>query len=65
MLAGFFLFLCLCPPATPVSPWEMLFSSMDIYIITSVICFVLFATGFAVQIFRSYSVNYAFIFEID
>lgn len=65
VLVGFFLFLCFCPPATAESHWDMLFSSMDIYIFTSVMCFILFATGFAVQIFRSYSVNYAFIFEID
>ena len=38
---------------------------MDTYYFTSVLCFIMFATGFAVQIFRRHNVNYTFIFEID
>jgi hypothetical protein len=65
VLASFFVFLCVCPPSTSENNWDMLFSSMDTYYFTSVICFIMFATGFAVQIFRRYNVNYAFIFEVD
>ena len=65
VLSSFFVFLCVCPSPAATTHWDMIFSSMDTYIFTSVICFILFATGFAVQIFRRYNVNYAFIFEID
>ena len=38
---------------------------MDTYYFTAVICFILYSTGFAVQIFRRYNINYTFIFEVD
>ena len=46
-IAGFFVFFCVCPPATAESHWEMIFSSIDTYYFTSVIGFILFSTGFA------------------
>lgn len=38
---------------------------MDSYYFTAVLCFILFSTGFAIQIFRRYNINYTFIFEVD
>ena len=65
VLFGFFLFLCCASSSNKSDDWGMLFASMDIYYLTAVICFIMFSTGFAVQIFRRYNVNYTFIFEID
>ena len=44
---------------------DELTSSIEIYYFALLICFILAATGFCVQTFRKYNVNYAFIFEID
>jgi len=44
---------------------EELTSGVEVYYFALLICFIIAATGFAVQIFRKYNVNYAFIFEID
>ena len=40
-------------------------SGVEVYYFALLICFIIAATGFAVQIFRKFNVNYAFIFEID
>ena len=66
MLFSFFLFLVIAPqPSSTSSNWYELYSSIDIYYFTAVICFILFSTGFAVQIWRRHNVNYTFIFEVD
>jgi len=57
-------FACL-PPVGGKEEWDDLVSSIDVYIVTFVVVFVLFATGACIQIFRIYHVNYAFIFEVD
>ena len=44
---------------------DELTSGIEIYYFALLICFILAATGFCVQTFRKYNVNYAFIFEID
>ena len=44
---------------------DELSSGIQVYYFTLVICFIIGATGVAVQVFRAYGVNYAFIFEID
>ena len=64
VMSSFFVFLCVCPPASKPD-WTMLFSSMDTYYFTLVLTYILFCTGLAVQIFRRFNVNYTFIFEID
>ena len=64
VLLAFFLFLAICP-APEGADWNEIYASIDTYIFTAVICFVLFATGFAVQIFRRFNINYTFIFEVD
>ena len=38
---------------------------MDTYYFTSVIVFIIFCTGLAIQIFRRSNINYTFIFEVD
>lgn len=76
MVIAFFLGACLItlivliyfaviPPVGGQEEWNELQSSLDVYIVTFVVVFILFATGAAIQIFRLYSVNYAFIFEVD
>ena len=65
VLFSFFLFLCICPGEEGDSKWYEIYAGLDTYYFTSIICFILFATGFAVQIFRRYNINYTFIFEID
>lgn len=66
VLAAFFIFLCVCPSATPGEDnWSEIYAGVDTYYFTAVICFILFGTGFAVQIFRRYNINYTFIFEVD
>lgn len=66
VLLAFFLFLIFSPSTAEVSSdWNEIYAGIDTYIFTIVICFVLFATGFAVQTFRYYNINYTFIFEID
>lgn len=62
---SFFLFLCIIPPADGLNNWTEIYASTDTYYFTLLICFILFSTGFAVQIFRRYNINYTFIFEID
>lgn len=64
ILLSFFLFFCICPPVDNPD-WDEIFAGIDTYYFTAVICFILFSTGFAVQIFRRYNINYTFIFEID
>lgn len=57
-------FACL-PPVGGQKEWNDLLSSIDVYIVTFVVVFVLFSTGACIQIFKIYNVNYAFIFEVD
>ena len=57
-------FLCL-DPQDGAPHWEELYSGLDIFIFFFVMCFLMLSTGIAVQVFREYSINYAFIFEID
>ena len=47
VLLAFFLFLAICP-APQGEDWNEIYAGMDTYIFTAVICFVLFAMGFAV-----------------
>jgi hypothetical protein len=69
--AMFILILCLLyfvrvPGDTDrTQAWQALFAALDIYYLTWTVTFVIFSTGFCIQIFRMYSINYAFIFEID
>ena len=64
ILLTFFLFFCICPPATGAD-WNEIYAGVDTYYFTAVICFILFATGFCIQMFRRFNINYTFIFEID
>jgi hypothetical protein len=45
--------------------WLIIASGIDIYYFTSILVFILFATGFSVQVFRMFNINYTFIFEVD
>ena len=65
ILASFFVFFCICPSADGEDNWNEIYAGTDSYYFTAVICFILFATGLCVQIFRRYNINYTFIFEID
>lgn len=66
VMFSFFLFLSICPTDKGNEPdWTELYAGTDTYWFTLVICFILFATGFCIQIFRRFSINYTFIFEID
>ena len=65
ILASFFVFFCICPSADGKDNWNEIYAGRDSYYFTAVICFILFATGFCVQVFRRYNINYTFIFEID
>ena len=61
------IFLIIIPPLDndEKDHFEELSSGIEVYYFALLICFILAATGFAVQTFRKYNVNYAFIFEID
>lgn len=65
VMGSFFIFLCVCSTAGYAADWNELYAGIDTYYFTSVICFILFSTGFAVQIFRRHNINYTFIFEVD
>ena len=65
VLFSFFVFLVACPSAEEDADWNEIYAGMDSYYFTAVICFILFSTGFAIQIFRRYNINYTFIFEVD
>lgn len=66
VMASFFAFLCICPTDEDATAnWAEVYTGIDTYYFTLVICFILFGTGFAVQVFRRYNINYTFIFEID
>ena len=45
--------------------WNEIYSSIETFQFTLIIVFIMFATGFAIYIFRSFGVNYQFIFELD
>ena len=45
--------------------WNEIYSSIETFQFTLIIVFILFATGFAIFFFRSFGVNYQFIFELD
>ena len=45
--------------------WVSFFGGEDVYIFTFILIWIVFATAVNIQIFRSYSINYTFIFEID
>lgn len=64
VLFTFFIFLVLCPDDTH-NHWQEIYAGMDTYYFTLVLIFILFAAGFAIQIFRRYNINYTFIFEVD
>ena len=57
--------ILLMPSSDGDDHWDEIASTMDIYTLTGTICFILFAAGFAVQVFRRYNINYTFIFEVD
>ena len=40
-------------------------SSSPIYYCTATVWYVVFAAGFCIQVFKSHSINYTFIFETD
>ena len=40
-------------------------SSTPIYYCTGMITYIVFAAGFCIQVFKSHSINYTFIFEVD
>ena len=69
MLLPLAIFLLLIPPqmrpGDTTDNWEQLSSGIEIYYFGLLIVFIIAATGFAVQVFRKYGVNYMFIFEID
>ncbi len=65
ILFSFFIFLSIAPSANNDPDWSEIYAGIDSYYFTAVICFILFCTGFAVQIFRRYNINYTFIFEVD
>jgi len=45
--------------------WNSLFYAEDVYIFLYIITWIVIATGVCIMIFRRYSINYQFIFEID
>ena len=61
----FLIYFAILPPIEGPKEWDELASGIDVYIFCFVIVFILFSVGAAIQIFRAYHVNYAFIFEID
>lgn len=36
-----------------------------VYYLVATMIYILFATGFCIQVFRNFQINYPFIFEID
>ena len=48
-----------------INPWDLLLSGEDTYIFTFVIVCILLSCAVCIQVFRTYNVNYSFIFEID
>lgn len=59
-----FFYLIPKQPKDPVGGTSF-FAALDVYYFTYIIIFILFATGVNIQIFRKFSINYTFIFEID
>lgn len=58
--------LFLCQPHIPNGNWVIkLGSGIIIYYIFGVMIYIIFATGFCIQVFKKYQINYPFIFEID
>lgn len=45
--------------------WLSFFAGEDSFIFTFVLIWVVFATAANIYVFRSYGINYTFIFEID
>lgn len=64
VLFTLFIFLLVCPNHANTK-WKEIYSGMDTYYFTSIICFIVFSTGLAIQLFRRYNINYTFIFEVD
>jgi hypothetical protein len=58
-------FFIIIAPRDGKDDWDEIFSNVETFILTGVIVFIMFAAGFNVMIFRRYSVNYQFIFELD
>lgn len=45
--------------------WTSFYAGLDAYYFTYIIIWIIFATGVNIQVFRKYSINYTFIFEMD
>lgn len=67
MLITALLFFVFAPTDKKPDPtgWVSFFGGEDVYIFTFILIWIVFATAVNIQIFRSYSINYTFIFEID
>jgi hypothetical protein len=56
--------IVLCPAQR--SDWvQEIGSSTPIYYCAGMVVYIVFATGLCVQVFKSHSINYTFIFEVD
>ena len=65
ILIPFFIFLLFCPSEEEDPHWETLYSGIDTYYFCASLIFVLYCTGFAIQVFRRFNINYVFIFELN
>ena len=45
--------------------WNSFFGGLDSFYFTYILIFILVGVGINIMVFRMYSINYSFIFEID
>ena len=67
MLAIVFIFLLIIPAQNDpgdATHWNEIYSGIDTYYITLMICFMLFSTAVNVDVYKRYRINYGYIFEI-
>ena len=67
MLILMLIFLWVTPKENGINQtgWNSFFYGEDTFIFLFIMTWIVFATAVAIQVFRRYSVNYTFIFEID